>query len=930
MASEAVSQRRRLAVLALIAASGDGGITRDRVVGLLWPESDEERARHALAQLLYGLRRALGDEAIGSGPIAIRIDPSVLSSDVQDLEAAVARGDHAEAARLYQGPFLDGFYINGCPDFERWVEDRRAGLGRIAEDAIETLAKRAAAAGDFAQALDCWRRLATLRPLDGRVALAYMHACVDVGDRAGAIQHARVHEALLRAELDAAPMPAVASYAAALRAMPAGEVAKEIVAPPTPIPASQSTAPADAERSVAAVPTISASAPSIASTPSSASSASAPPVKRQRKRWLLAGVAAAGLLIAAGAERTLHHSADAGRPWLIITDVENATGDSVFDRTIPVALAAALAQSPRVRVVPPDRIQRALVRMRRIGADSLLTAALAREIAERDGVPAVAVPTIDRAGDAYELATRVLDARTGAVLGFSAVRATDRASVLDALDRLGRALRGVLGESNRSIAANAVPLPLVTTPSLEALKLYADASRMWRIGRHDQARLLYTQAVAVDSTFASAYASLGMIAFWDNMPTTGDSNYAKALAHIGALPEREQLMIRASAKSWRGDRAGSAALLRPYVAAHEDDIGAAIALAYDYLRMGAYADAADAYTKVLAIDSSDFGSWINLATVESERGHAAAALRAYGRAYSLSPSTITANNNVNLEYASAFVLAGQRDSAARVVALLTDSPEPLRHARGLRSKAFLAAFDGRYGDAARALDEAVTIDRSQGPLAAVSEVRNRLLLAAAFDRLARASDAQVQIDSAYALVTRIDAEPRFIYWVGKSVARGGDVARATRLLAALEPKVHAGSPVDLAALEALRGEILIASGKASDAIPHLERACAAECLGPALESLAYGSATAGALDRAAELYERLGKGMQFGSEDQDPWRLSAYWLGRVRERTGKAAAARTAYEQFLAQWGTGAKPDLREVEDARARLARLSQGERGG
>jgi hypothetical protein len=37
----------------------------------------------------------------------------------------------------------------------------------------------------------------------------------------------------------------------------------------------------------------------------------------------------------------------------------------VFDRTVPVALAAALAQSPRIRVVSPEQIARALVRLRR-------------------------------------------------------------------------------------------------------------------------------------------------------------------------------------------------------------------------------------------------------------------------------------------------------------------------------------------------------------------------------------------------------------------------------------------------------------------------------------------------------------------------------------------------------------------------------------
>ena len=61
----AASQPRRLAILALLARAGDRGITREKVIGYLWPDSDEERARRLLSQAVYMLRRDLGsDDAI--------------------------------------------------------------------------------------------------------------------------------------------------------------------------------------------------------------------------------------------------------------------------------------------------------------------------------------------------------------------------------------------------------------------------------------------------------------------------------------------------------------------------------------------------------------------------------------------------------------------------------------------------------------------------------------------------------------------------------------------------------------------------------------------------------------------------------------------------------------------------------------------------
>ena len=45
-------QRRRLALLALLATAGERGLSRDKVLGYLWSESSSENARHALEQLL--------------------------------------------------------------------------------------------------------------------------------------------------------------------------------------------------------------------------------------------------------------------------------------------------------------------------------------------------------------------------------------------------------------------------------------------------------------------------------------------------------------------------------------------------------------------------------------------------------------------------------------------------------------------------------------------------------------------------------------------------------------------------------------------------------------------------------------------------------------------------------------------------------------
>ena len=44
-----VAQRRRLGLLALLGTAGEKGLSRDKLAGYLWPETDEANAKHLLS-----------------------------------------------------------------------------------------------------------------------------------------------------------------------------------------------------------------------------------------------------------------------------------------------------------------------------------------------------------------------------------------------------------------------------------------------------------------------------------------------------------------------------------------------------------------------------------------------------------------------------------------------------------------------------------------------------------------------------------------------------------------------------------------------------------------------------------------------------------------------------------------------------------------
>ena len=260
------AQRHRLALLALLALAPGRRLSRDKLIAYLWPEAGAEGARNLMNASAYVLRTALGEAALLSTGDDLCLNPAVIRADVVEFEAALEREDYAAAVARYAGPFLDGFFLSGAPEFERWVDSQRERLRRAYGTALERLAEGAGARGDAAGAAEWWRRRAVEDPCNSRVALGLMGALAAAGDRAGAIRHAQAHAALLGAELGAEPDAEVTAFAERLRLEPPAHTAPEpaAVRPPRapphrdPAPAASGGAPASGKRRARAYATAAA------------------------------------------------------------------------------------------------------------------------------------------------------------------------------------------------------------------------------------------------------------------------------------------------------------------------------------------------------------------------------------------------------------------------------------------------------------------------------------------------------------------------------------------------------------------------------------------------------------------------------------------------------------------------------------------------
>ncbi|MFL5500938.1 MAG: BTAD domain-containing putative transcriptional regulator [Gemmatimonadaceae bacterium] len=160
------SQQRRIALLALVASSPGESISRDRVLGLLWPDRDERTARHLLADSVYVLRQTLGDSAITAAGETLRLSSDVVSIDVVEFRRALTEHRWSDAVQLYRGDFLDGFFVRNAADFDRWAMSERDRLRAAATRASSLLADSLRATGRISEAVTAAERALELSPSD--------------------------------------------------------------------------------------------------------------------------------------------------------------------------------------------------------------------------------------------------------------------------------------------------------------------------------------------------------------------------------------------------------------------------------------------------------------------------------------------------------------------------------------------------------------------------------------------------------------------------------------------------------------------------------------------------------------------------------------------------------------------------------------------
>jgi len=633
-----------------------------------------------------------------------------------------------------------------------------------------------------------------------------------------------------------------------------------------------------------------------------------------------AGIGPVGSLVAKGVLEE--------RSRVVLAEFE-AT-DSVLARTVTESFRVDLAQSPVLALVEPDSIANALARMD-LAATTPLDEQTARELAVRDGIPALVAGEVAALGAGYVLTARLVAAGDGAVLASARASARDDAELLDAIDEVSSKLREQVGESYTSLRETP-SLAHVTTGSLEALKKYTQAyDARHRQGNPEAAIQLLEEAVAIDSTFALAWRDLGTILGNAGiLESRRVDAIARAYRHRDRLSERERYVVEASyyqevteepqkvIETWE-------AVLR----LDSTDAQALNNIGYTYYQQADWENALRWYERSHE-EAPDVPMHLaNVATTRANLGDYAAADSLYAELDSVSE-----NPDWDLWRAS-FLWQKGEEAGAREVLQGVLREHPSRPGATSRARGALAALDLVHGKLARATGTMQGL--ADGALGAgMDGLALQMLVNAAqwrFDVTGDSARAVAAIDAALARID-IDSIPtldRPWFDIARILAESGEIDRSRE---ALNREWEDTPDLLKPAYEKYRAEgrgiVARAEGRPLEALEELRTVPPWPCV-PCrqwVEGRLFDDA--GRADSAIVYYER---------SLTEPWNYRIWHdgstlaptherLGQLYDEQGDIENAALHYARFVELW-TDADPELQpRVRAAQARLEAIVR-ERG-
>ncbi len=590
---------------------------------------------------------------------------------------------------------------------------------------------------------------------------------------------------------------------------------------------------------------------------------------------------------------------------VLVADFDNRTGEAVFDDTLEPMFNVALEGASFLNTF--NRRQARALAAKLPNPTNKLDKQAARLIAVSEGIDVVLTGSLSRGADGYRVSVQAVDGRTGKSIADPEATVKTKDEVLHVIPRMVAPIRKALGDSTPESAQLKAVSGAFTAGSLEAVRLDAKGVELQFAGKMEEALASFKKAAEIDPSFARAYS--GMAAMAQNLGKTQEAEQYINLAmkHVDRMTERERYRFRGQYYMNMGDWQKCVEEYTQLMERYPVDRVGQNNLASCLASARRAPEAVEAARRAVALVPKGAGQRFNLAFISSFAGAFDAGEREARETLKLAPSL----GLTFLLLAEAQLGQDQLEQAAGSYRELQKS-DPSIAAVGL---ADLAAYQGRYADAVRILEDGIAADmaakapeNAAGKWAALAEVqlvRGQTRAAVAAARKALASSQSVNV--------------RFL--AARTLVHAGEVAPARATAAEFDSKRTAEPQAYGRIIAGMSG---LAGGDTGQAIKALTEAN--RLLDTWIGRFELGRAylTAGEFVQADAEFERCikrrGEALELFLDNAPTYRFlpaAYYYEGRAREGL-KSEAYAQFYRTYLSIRGQAGEDPL--LPDIRRRL----------
>jgi len=274
---------------------------------------------------------------------------------------------------------------------------------------------------------------------------------------------------------------------------------------------------------------------------------------------------------------------------LLLTIIQNKTGDKSLDGTVMQGLEIALHESKSLNVLGGEAYRAGL---RQVDLESTTEMAPEQRVAQNVGAKAYLYGEINGAKAPYTIRADVLKADTNDKVETLEETARSREEIPAAIGRLAEDIRAEVSDDEKSDKRLNVPLDEEATGNVDALHAFAVGESARQDGRTGDAFVAYRQAVTLDPKFVQAQMRLSWL--YDSERAEVASANAAERAHSAATKTSDKVNLLAQfcyEMNASGDYDRALEIIRKYVARYPLDVEGRKGLARVLRMEGNFTDA---------------------------------------------------------------------------------------------------------------------------------------------------------------------------------------------------------------------------------------------------------------------------------------------------------------------------------------------------